>query len=201
MASRAKVRRGAKILTVDDQEANVLVLERMLRQADYANLKSTTDSREVSALCGTWEPDLIILDLVMPYMDGYQVMEQMRSHLGEQTYLPILVLTADLTQEAKRRALAGGATDFLTKPFDAVEVVLRVGNLLETRALHRALQQNLDQRSRELTALNRIFQEFLTERSQGESTLHQIHQDAQKIAEETERLLKQAKEQRASWRL
>jgi DNA-binding response OmpR family regulator len=199
MASGAKVSRDTKILIVDDQEENVRLLERMLQQAGYVDLKSTTDPREVSALYLTWEPDLVILDLIMPHLDGYQVMEQVRSRLGEQAYLPILVLTADVTPQAKQRALSGGATDFLTKPFDAVEVVLRVSNLLQTRALHRAVQKSLDQRTRELIALNRLAQEFMVQRSQLEATLLQVEQKAQNLTEEVERLVKQAEEQRTSW--
>ena len=132
--------KDAKILIVDDEEANVTVLERLLRRAGYIRLRSTTDSREARALYTEFQPDLLLLDLMMPYLDGHAVLAQLRELMRADDYFPILVLTADITPEAKRRALAGGAKDFLTKPLDAIEVMLRIGNLLETRKLHLALQ-------------------------------------------------------------
>ncbi len=131
--------RTANILIVDDQEANVRLLERILQQAGFDNVKSTTDSRLALPLYTGFRPDLVLLDLHMPDVDGFQVMEELRPRI-EGTYLPILVLTADITSEVKQRALAGGAKDFLTKPVDATEVVLRIRNLLETRMLHLQLQ-------------------------------------------------------------
>ncbi len=130
---------SAHILIVDDQEANVRLLERILEQAGFPNVKSTTDARLTIPLYAGFEPDLMLLDLHMPHLDGFQVMEELRPRT-EGTYFPILVLTADITPEAKQRALAGGAKDFLTKPVDAIEVVLRIRNLLETRVLHLQLQ-------------------------------------------------------------
>lgn len=144
----------ARILIVDDQESNVRLLERLLQQWGYANLKSTTDPRQATALYDYWQPDLINLDLHMPYLDGFGVMEQLRPRIGEGDYVPILVLTADITPETKRRALSSGAKDFLTKPFDPIEVLLRVQNLLETRFLHVQLQKQnelLEDRVRERT--------------------------------------------------
>ena len=147
---------GARILIVDDQEANVRLLERVLQQAGFENVKSTTDSRLAIPLYVGFQPDLVLLDLHMPHLDGFQVMEELR-HRVEGTYLPILVLTADITAEVKQRALAGGAKDFLTKPVDAIEVVLRIRNLLETRMLHlqlmdqnQVLEEKVLLRTREL---------------------------------------------------
>src|SRR5438132_13217381 len=134
------VLQNAQILIVDDQEANVRLLEGVLRRAGYSKLVSTTSSRQVLSLYAECQPDLILLDLTMPYLDGFQVMEQLKTLLSESSYLPILVLTADITQEAKQRALSSGAKDFLTKPFDHTEVLLRIKNLLETRFLHLQLQ-------------------------------------------------------------
>ena len=144
----------ARILIVDDQEANVFLLEGLLQRAGYTNFKSTTDSLQVMTLFGETHPDLILLDLMMPHLDGYQVMELLKPLIPEGTYLPILVLTADVNLQAKQRALAGGAKDFLTKPFDSTEVLLRIRNLLETRFLHLQLQdqnQNLEEKVRERT--------------------------------------------------
>ncbi|MGH2573011.1 MAG: HD domain-containing phosphohydrolase [Actinomycetota bacterium] len=130
----------AHILIVDDQPANVRLMERLLERAGYHNLRSTTDPRETLSLFTEFQPDLILLDLLMPHLDGVAVMEALRPHIPPTTFLPILVLTADSTPEAKQRALSAGAKDFLTKPFDRTEVLLRIHNLLETRRLHRQLQ-------------------------------------------------------------
>ena len=126
----------ARILIVDDQQANVRFLERILLKQGAGHIDSTTDAREALPHFIAFQPDLIVLDLMMPYCDGFQVMGQIKPLLGPDTYLPILILTADITPEAKRRALEVGAMDFLTKPFDATEVVLRITNLLQTRFLH-----------------------------------------------------------------
>ena len=127
----------ARILIVDDQEVNVHFLEGTLRWvAGNTNFKSTTNPREVEALITEFQPDLILLDLHMPERDGFMVMEDLKQVIPADAFLPILVLTADVTPEAKQRALAGGAKDFLSKPFDTTEVLLRSNNLLQTRLLH-----------------------------------------------------------------
>ncbi len=145
----------ARILIVDDEESNVYLLEAILRRQGYTNLRSTTDPRTLFAFYAEAEPDLILLDLMMPEMSGYEVMERIAVLTGEDNYLPILILTADVTVEAKRRALAGEATDFLTKPFDHTEAVLRIRNLLATRRFYLQLRDEnarLDSRVRERTA-------------------------------------------------
>ena len=122
-----------KILIVDDEKVNVRLLEVILHQAGYAHVQSTIDAREALPLFAEFEPDLVLLDLHMPHLDGFMVMEQLKTRLEEGVYLPILVLTADTTAQTKRKALAGGAKDFLTKPLDETEVLLRINNLLHTR--------------------------------------------------------------------
>lgn len=144
----------ANILIVDDQEANIDVLEGLLEMQGYLNIKTTTDPREVVDLFASFQPDLILLDLSMPYLTGYEVMDQLKSLISENTYLPILVLTADVTSEAKKRALSGGASDFVTKPFDLVEVGLRIRNLLFTSYLQQQLQNQ-----------NQILEEKVAERT------------------------------------
>jgi putative two-component system response regulator len=139
-----------RILIVDDEPANVQLLERMLRRVTPAELRSTTDSRTVTSLYGEFKPDLVLLDLRMPHMDGFAVLEALRPLIPRDAYLPILVLTADITPESKQRALSGGAKDFLTKPFDPTEILLRITNLLETRALHVELEDRVRARTREL---------------------------------------------------
>ncbi|HKW99497.1 MAG TPA: HD domain-containing phosphohydrolase [Bryobacteraceae bacterium] len=144
----------AHILIVDDQPANVQLLERLLQTAGYSNFLSTTDPRQVLPMFGKFQPDLILLDLMMPHLDGYSVMQQVSPRIPEGAYLPILVLTAEVNAEAKQKALSMGAKDFLTKPLDATEVLLRIKNLLETRFLHLRLQnqnQVLEEKVREQT--------------------------------------------------
>lgn len=129
-----------RILVVDDEEANVLLLKRTLERAGYVDVAVTTDSRQVAELVIEFQPDLILLDLLMPHLDGFAVLEQLRSMIPEGTFLPVIVLTADITREVRQRALGSGAEDFLTKPFDVVEVTLRIRNLLQARRLHLQLQ-------------------------------------------------------------
>lgn len=131
----------AKILIVDDQEYNLSLLERILDRAGYKNLNSSTNPRQTMPLIEQLDPDIVLLDLHMPEMDGFEVLRLIREHTNKDSYLPVLVLTADITPEAKKIALQAGANDFLTKPFDRTEVVLRIHNLLRTRYLHLQLQK------------------------------------------------------------
>jgi putative nucleotidyltransferase with HDIG domain len=145
----------SRILIVDDQPSNVMLLEGILQEEDFTSYRSITDSREVLPTFIDYLPDLILLDLQMPYLDGFAVMKQLQACMTPGDFLPILVLTADITPEAKRRALTEGALDFLTKPFDATEVLLRIKNLLQTRLLHLQLREQnevLDEKVRERTA-------------------------------------------------
>ena len=147
--------RDARLLIVDDELANVRLLEHTLRLAGYDNLHATTDSRQALAAYHQVDPDLVLLDLAMPHLDGYEVMVRLREAVPDHAYLPILVLTADTSTQAKQRALAAGANDFLIKPLDLVEVVLRIANLLHTRRLHLELEERnrqLEHRIRERTA-------------------------------------------------
>jgi len=125
------------ILMVDDEEANLDLLEAFLRPEGYENLIRATDPRDVESLMRAHPPDLILLDLHMPHRDGFDLLRDIRASLSPDDYLPVLVLTADATYATKTRALASGARDFLTKPLDALEVALRVRILLGTRASHR----------------------------------------------------------------
>src|SRR5439155_3275657 len=134
--------KAARILIVDDESANVRLLERLLQREGYTNLKSTTDARQALPLYTEFRPDLVLLDLAMPHVDGFQILERIKPLVPLKAYLPVLVLTADITMETKRRALESGAKDFLTKPFDQVEVLLRIRNLLETRLLHQELARH-----------------------------------------------------------
>jgi PAS domain S-box-containing protein len=144
---------NARILIVDDQEANILFLEALLHEGSYRHWHSVRDPRAALAACTAFQPDLILLDLIMPGLDGFGVLEQLAPILAEQVYLPVLILTIDITPESRRRALAAGAKDFLAKPLDAIEVLLRVKNLLETRFLYLDLQRSADLRIREQASL------------------------------------------------
>lgn len=129
---------NAGILIVDDQEANVQLLEQMLRGAGYTRITSTMDPHAVCALHRANHYDLILLDLRMPGMDGFQVMESLKE-IETDGYLPVLAVTAQPAH--KLRALQSGAKDFVSKPFDMAEVLLRVHNLLEVRLLHEATRK------------------------------------------------------------
>ena len=132
---------NAKLLIVDDEPINIMLLEAILADAGYSSVRSTPDPRQVEHICQSWSPDLILLDLMMPHMTGYQVIERLQEMKCGGPFLPILVLTADVSPETKQRALSQGAHDFLTKPFDHTEVLLRLQNLLSLHFLHEAMQQ------------------------------------------------------------
>ena len=143
---------GAGILIVDDQESNVSLLEQMLGDAGYTNVASTMKPQEVCALHRNKRYDLILLDLQMPGMDGFQVIEALKTNDAD-GYLPVVVITAQPGH--KLRALRAGARDFVSKPFDLVEVKTRIRNTLEVRLLYRELEvcnKLLEQTVRERTA-------------------------------------------------
>ena len=155
---------NASILIVDDQEANVMLLEQVLRNAGYTRISSTMDPRAVHALHAAQRYDLILLDLQMPEMDGFEVMEGLRD-LEADAYLPVLVITAQPGH--KLRALQAGAKDFVSKPFDLVEVKTRIHNMLEVRLLYqklgnynKVLEQTVLERTAELRESEARFQRF-----------------------------------------
>ena len=143
---------GARILIVDDQESNVSLLEQLLSEAGYTSVASTMDPEEVCSLHRKNCYDLILLDLQMPVMDGFQVMECLKTNEAD-SYMPVLVLTAQPGH--KLRALQAGAKDFISKPFDLVEVKTRIHNMLEVRLLYKKLEnynKELEQTVQERTA-------------------------------------------------
>lgn len=162
---------GARILIVDDEPANVRVLTRLLESYGYQDVLAITDPRQLLLSFLELEPDILLLDLHMPHLDGFSVLELLRDWLPPEDYFPILVLTADVTVDARRRALGAGATDFLTKPLDAVEVALRVEHQLRTRRLHRALRQRTDMLEGQLaTVLESLDQIVWTADAEGQLT-------------------------------
>jgi len=148
----------AKVLVVDDMQANVLLLERMLGAAGYTCVTSTLDPRAVCELHEKNRYDLIVLDLQMPGMDGFQVMEGLK-HIEQDGYLPVLVITAQ--PDHKLRALQAGAKDFISKPFDVAEVLMRVHNMLEVRLLHLEIRRKNDE-------LKKLFDQVVAERKVSE---------------------------------
>lgn len=146
--------REARILVVDDEEHNIKALARVLRAAGFQHVTTTTDATEVLPLFRQVQPDLVLLDLHMPKRDGLALLEELRNVMEPQSYLPVLVITGDTSAAARRKTLLAGAKDFVTKPFEADELLLRIHNQLETRRLHREiLSQNqlLERRVRERT--------------------------------------------------
>jgi len=131
---------SSRVLIIDDQPANLRLLEDLLAREGFTHVVGTTDAHKALDLYAAFDPDLIVLDLMMPELDGYAVLEQLKRRGDPYDYRPVLVVTADATSEARRRALSLGAKDFLTKPFDTIEAMLRIWNLLETRALYKRLQ-------------------------------------------------------------
>lgn len=146
----------ARILMIDDEPANILFLEQVLNRAGYENVLSTSDPREALGLYQSFSPDIVLLDLLMPYLDGFAVMKQLREIIAPDDYRPIVILTADISREKKEQALAEGAMDFLTKPLEIPEVLLRLRNLLKTRQLYLNAQQALVE-ERELNQLKNRF--------------------------------------------
>jgi serine phosphatase RsbU (regulator of sigma subunit) len=163
---------NARILIVDDKDANVRLLEGMLRIAGYTGVESTTDPRQVQELYRKNRYDLILLDLQMPGMDGFQVMRELKE-IEEDGYLPVLVITAQPSH--KLRALEAGAKDFVSKPFDLAELRARVQNILEVRLLHhetRRCNQALEETVRELEATREVVRiKTLEEQQRSEAEL------------------------------
>ena len=160
----------AKILIVDDLPANVLLLERMLSGAGYTSIASTLDPRAVCDLHQKNDYDLIVLDLQMPVMDGFEVMEALK-RVEKNGYLPVLVITAQ--PDHKLRALKAGAKDFISKPFDVAEVLTRVHNMLEVRLLHVEVH-------RKNAELKKLFDQVVAERKVSERLA--LHVPADSIA-------------------
>jgi PleD family two-component response regulator len=152
-----------KILVVDDDRISVNLLEQLLQRHGYTRVMGITASRSAVETCATFDPDLLLLDLIMPEVDGFAVLDALRSDASED-FLPIVVLTGDVSEESKARALEAGATDFLVKPVSQTEALLRIRNLLEMRRLYVAAENQraaLEDAVRERTAeLHETIAEF-----------------------------------------
>ncbi|MCH8157317.1 MAG: response regulator [Nitrospinae bacterium] len=170
--------KSGKILIIDDNPTNILLLEEMLKQEGYSSIRHCTDSRKAVPLYEEFRPHLVLLDLNMPHADGFDVMRQLKQ-IEKESYLSILVLTAQQDQESRLRALQCGARDFLSKPFDLIEVSLRIRNLLEIRLLNeqilknnRMLEETVQERTHDLSASNEQLQQEVQQRKGAEKQLH-----------------------------
>ncbi len=166
---------NASILIVDDQESNITLLEQLLREAGYTSVAATMDPHEVGSRHSEHNYDLILLDLQMPDMDGFQVMEELKAGAAD-SYLPILVITAQPGH--KLRALQAGAKDFISKPFDLLEVKTRIHNMLEVRLLYKKLEQynkllerTVQERTGDLLKTNVLLTGEIEERKKAEGSL------------------------------
>jgi len=181
---------SAKILIVDDTVANISLLEQLLHDAGYTGVTSTMNPQEVCALHQKNLYDLILLDLQMPVMDGFQVMEDLKENALDD-YLPVLVLTAQPGH--KLRALQAGARDFISKPFDLVEVKTRIRNMLEVRLLHnilentnQGLEQKVQDRTGELTQTNMQLTQEIEERKKAEASLQETYAEIKQLKDKLE---------------
>lgn len=134
----------SRILIIEDNPSNVDQLEQLLELNGFEHHASLTDSRQAEEKFKAFNPDLILLDLHMPYVDGFEVLEIIQQNLSDDDFLPVIVLTADINPESRERSLKLGAMDFLNKPYDFTETILRITNLLRTRHLHLQLQNYND---------------------------------------------------------
>lgn len=151
--------RQAKILIVDDNPSNVILLKKILAFSGYVNIETTTDSRDVINIYKEFRPDLILLDLEMPHLDGFKILEDLNS-LKQEDYLSVMIITSQSDKENRLKALKMGAKDYINKPFDHAEILMRIKNMLEIRVLHNqaniqnhVLEEKVQQRTSELRDL------------------------------------------------
>jgi len=156
---------NAKILIVDDQESNIDVLEDLLKIRGFTNIITSNDPRTVLEIAQEQKPEMILLDIMMPYLSGFDIMDQLKAAGLLTGFMPIIVLTADATIETKKKALSMGASDFLTKPFNLTEVELRIKNLLlnvyllsQLKVQNEMLEVKVKERTLELIKSNEAIQ-------------------------------------------
>lgn len=148
----------ARIVVVDDEPANIAILKRLLAKAGFERIFSTTDPRDAVKLCVENPPDMVLLDFNMPHLDGIELLGQLRSVIAADAHVPMIMLTGDMSVDTRQRALGAGAVDFLTKPFDNVEVALRIRNHLEVRSLYVHMEDLVRARTQQL---EHTYQEML----------------------------------------
>ena len=165
---------GGLIYIADDEPANRLLLERILAQGGFTRVRSFPDGKPLLDACAAEEPDLVLVDLRMPGVDGFGVLEALRGGPSARTYVPVVVLTAEPSRDAQRKALRLGAADFLGKPFDFDEVLLRSRNLIETRMLHAALETRVATLGDEVEARGRTIRDVTSERAAIAASLDRV---------------------------
>lgn len=167
--------KNANILIIDDIPSNIQILEGFLQIKGYKNIKGLSDSRNVVHTLIDFEPDIILLDLNMPFYTGYEIIEQLKKIHSSNDYIPVLVLTADSSEEAKLKALQAGASDFLSKPFNLLEVDLRIRNLLFSAYLYQQTKEHEKELNRQVeektTSLIQKMEELTLEKEKVESSL------------------------------
>ena len=195
--------RNARILIVDDESAHLRLIERFLESAGYANFAATCDSRQVEALISEQKPDLLLLDLMMPHRDGFEIMAAVKARSDSAELMPIVVLTADESREARHRALSAGALDFLVKPLDQIEVLLRVHHLLTLSYLLKRERERADvaegeaqARARQLEESNRLLQHANAELASANEHLQWAHREIEQAQDEIVSRLVEAVEMR-----
>jgi PleD family two-component response regulator len=134
---------ASRILAIDDEVANLDLLRGLLLREGYAEVRCLSDASKATDVFLESQPDIVLLDLMMPQRDGYAVLESLSRLVPPDDFVPIIVLTADTSVSARRRALSLGARDFISKPFDLIEVALRIANLLEMRMLYQRLRSGV----------------------------------------------------------
>ena len=174
----------ARLLIVDDEIAVVEVFRDILSRHGYVDIEGTTDPFDAVRLFKQWQPDIVVLDLLMPGLDGLQLLGQLRAIIPPDVYFPILIVTANPSADARHEALRQGASDFIAKPYDALEIMLRVDNLLETRFLHLEiagqhsdLERRVVERTHELTVANSRLQLEAVLRRRVETALRNAQAD------------------------
>jgi EAL domain-containing protein (putative c-di-GMP-specific phosphodiesterase class I)/DNA-binding response OmpR family regulator len=184
----------SRVYIADDIDANRVLLETILKRAGFAEISTYGNGETLLAAVAVREPDLIFLDLRMPVVDGYEVLRAIRARSSGGEFLPVIVLTAESSPESRRTVLEAGANDYVTKPFDASEILLRARNLLQTRRLHQALQSRnadlvgqVDMATRELSAKERewaavaVSLSFLEAQNTAEATAQAIRLELSKL--------------------
>lgn len=169
---------GARLLVVDDEHSNLLLVDRMLRSAGVHDVHLLADPRDVVERCLVLQPDVVLLDLHMPHVDGVEVLHALHRALPPDQFLPVLVLTADATAQARRRALQAGAKDFLAKPIERDELLLRIRNQVETATLYRRVHAENRRLKAELDEQERALLQVEEELDQARGrVLHVLHHD------------------------
>lgn len=157
--SQATEAKAASLLVIDDKPENIRLLVRILNRAGYLNITTSTDPTRLPELHAICKPDIVLLDLHMPARDGFELLQDLTAFTMGVDRLPVVMITGDDSSEVKRRALQLGAKDFISKPFDPAEVILRITNLLETRFLYHTLRRQNDELEKKVAARTQQLEE------------------------------------------